>query len=231
MLRLGFNIIPMLNFVDKRNDTFYLEEDPYISETDESIVAGYSGISVDHNARKVTITQNHTIEEVYDYLMHIAVADPTKEYPEGIIETNNGTDYKLWYDLEIDGCFLEGEGKYIDMRNNDKTLVNGGDTNIRIWDIDGLVIGLTVKVFDINSGSPINEAMVRVVDGDNNEIIKGYTDSQGIIGTSYTYSQDVDVYGRVRRYNPDTNEVYVPNKFISTITNHGMNVSVFLIRD
>ena len=49
-------------------DNLISRPDNNISETTEAIVAAYAGISIDHSAKTLTISQNHTLCEVYDYI-------------------------------------------------------------------------------------------------------------------------------------------------------------------
>lgn len=56
------------NFTEAVTDNIVIVDDEFISETNEAIVGAYSGITVDHGAKTITISQNRTLCELYDFL-------------------------------------------------------------------------------------------------------------------------------------------------------------------
>ncbi|WP_299683471.1 hypothetical protein [uncultured Tenacibaculum sp.] len=56
------------NFIEPITDNVVITDDEFITETNTTIVAGYSGIAVNHAARTVTISVNRTLCEVYDFM-------------------------------------------------------------------------------------------------------------------------------------------------------------------
>lgn len=49
-------------------DNIVIEEDEFITEMNSNIVASYSGINIDHNNRIITISENTTLCELYDFV-------------------------------------------------------------------------------------------------------------------------------------------------------------------
>ena len=169
-----------------RSDTMYMEDNPYITETDESTVDGYTGISIDHSNELVTISEDHTMDELYDYMQHDMQSNPVKAHPKGALITNNGSDYTLVYDLTIDGCTLSGSGKFIDMHNNELTLSNDGSTSVKIQDVNGVLVAFSL--YGLIDGSE-----VRVYKKSDMSELAGIEESGTSFAYNYNYTEDVDV--------------------------------------
>lgn len=56
------------NFDTAITDNVISKDDEYITETNAVTVGGYSGIAINHATKTLTISQNHTLCEVYDYI-------------------------------------------------------------------------------------------------------------------------------------------------------------------
>ncbi len=81
--------MPITDFVnDNRHYGYKFENlikvtaNPYISETDESVVGAYSGISINHSTDTITITSPHSIEEIYDYVYYDLCQTANLSIPE-----------------------------------------------------------------------------------------------------------------------------------------------------
>jgi hypothetical protein len=218
----------VFSFLASRVDTIILRLNNNITESDESVVSGYTGISIDHVNQEITLTENHTLAELYDYSQYDVVQNPQKLYPTGVLKTDDGDNYTLAYDLTIDGCSLSGSG-YINMENDTLTMLNGGSTTINIKDINGLSVGIEITALDITDGTPIEDAMVFLEDTSNNLIIKALTDVNGKVSTTYLYTADVNVQGRVRK---GTSPIFYKTATINgIITTLGFKQNIFMVRD
>jgi len=173
-------------FVSSRVDTFYISNNPYVTESDAATVAGYTGIDIDHTNKIITITEGHTVNELYDYCQYDMTQNPIKEFPEGILTTNNGSDYTLVYDLTVDGVNLAGTGKYIDMHNNTFTLSNSGSTSAKVRDINGVLVTFGLTGLQDNSE-------VRVYKKSDMSELAGIEDSGSSFTYNYNYTEDVDI--------------------------------------
>jgi len=185
----------LIGFVSSRVDTFYMEDDIYITESDKATVSGYTGIDIDHSNQVITLTENHTIEEFYDYTQYDLTQNPQKSYPKGVFYTNDGVNFTLKYDIIIDGCSFTGSGRFIDMSDNEKTLQNDGSTNIKIKDINGLPM-----IFSCNVVPAITDFEYRIYEVDNLGSLAGATELQGVessnssnIVYNYTYTEDKNI--------------------------------------
>lgn len=110
---LKYGLFPFaldINFTDSRVDTFYLTTDPYIS-ADYTTVSGYTGFSIDHTNEKITISEQHTFQELYDYCQYDAFTNPQKNFPTGVLRTTDGLNFFCEYDIEITAYKLNGQNK------------------------------------------------------------------------------------------------------------------------
>ena len=164
-------------FVAARVDTFYVTGNDYITEEDESVVADYTGIDIDHTNEKITITEEHSVDELYDYCQHDMIANPHKTLSAGVMQTMNGSDYILLYDLTIDGVSVSGSGKYIDMHTKELELLNDAGIGAKVLDVNGVLVAFSMTGLVANSE-------IRVYKEDDMSEVAGVEDS----GESYTYN-------------------------------------------
>ena len=108
VVKYGLKYLSMTTgFKEKRIDTFYLYTNPYITETDASTVSNYTGINIDHSNRIIELTEDHTIQEIYDYTQYKHTEEPQKDYPEGILLTSDGTNFTALYTLVFNGGIVD----------------------------------------------------------------------------------------------------------------------------
>jgi hypothetical protein len=84
--------------------------DNVVSESNVSTVAAYTGIAI--AAGTITLTENHTINELYDYIKYWQTQNPDAVWDNSkteIIQSADGFSFALnGYDLVVDGCTLGG---------------------------------------------------------------------------------------------------------------------------
>ena len=88
----------------------YRTVNPYITESNESSVWAYSGISINHTTDTITITQPHSIEEIYDYVYYDLCQTANLSVPEYF--TTDGATYTTSYNI-INNSTLSGTGTLI----------------------------------------------------------------------------------------------------------------------
>lgn len=122
---LKYGIVPFsinINFTANRDDTFYLKSDPYIV-ADYTTVSGYTGISIDHVNQKITISGQHSLQELYDYCQYDIYNNPQKSFPTGILRTSDGLNYFCEYDIDISAYQLSGGSKNLQFASGKKITV------------------------------------------------------------------------------------------------------------
>ena len=103
--------------------------DPVVSVTNEATVAAYSGISVNHTTDTITLTQNRTIAQLYDYLRYDLGQTSNLLEPDYMIGTLSSLSIGN-YNLVIDGCSLTSSGSLT--TTGTITLTNGATTTARL---------------------------------------------------------------------------------------------------
>ncbi len=70
----------------------------YVDETDEAVVAVYTGISVDGTTNVITLTEYHTLQEIYDYIEYWTAQAINLQYdaPITALDNNNFTLGSSW---------------------------------------------------------------------------------------------------------------------------------------
>ena len=69
-----------------KNIDWILLADDRITESDSTVVAAYTGIAINHtsDSEKVTISESHTLDEIFDYIKYnlslIHISEPTRPY-------------------------------------------------------------------------------------------------------------------------------------------------------
>lgn len=199
-----------------RSDTFQnlptLSTDPYITQTTAATVAAYTGISVNHATQTCTITSNHSIQELYDYVHYDLTQTSNMGYAEWFT-TIDGVTFSSTYNITINGCTLSGTGTKLSLPTKTFSLVSGGAYGGIATDSSGTVVPVTVS--NLVTGSRVRIAK----HSDNTEIVNA-AESGGSVTASYTLigaSLDVDVTVRKAGYQQWTTQ--------ATITTSGLLVT------
>lgn len=182
---------------------------PFISEPVEATVAAYTGITVDDGTETITVSSNHTVNELYDYLQYVNATNTGMEFDE-YFTTQDGSNYTCIYNLVIDNCALSGAGKSIDLGAKTLTLVGTATFDGKWIDstgdyapilITGLVSGSTLWIYD---------------DTNNVDIYKAVVSSSSIL-INYEHIINLDIIIRVRKSD------YISYEASNTFTENGMS--------
>lgn len=150
------------------NNAVFQTVDPVITVSNEATVAAYTGIAVDHATDTITLTVNHTIAELYDYLKYNLGLTANLTEPDYVSGTLAALSIGA-YNLVIDGCTLNSGGTLT--TTGLITLTNGGnfigtrvDSNgsisSAIATVTGLVAGSRVQIFNITTSTEIANEVV-----------------------------------------------------------------------
>lgn len=196
---------------------------PFISESNESTVSGYSGISIDHANQIVTLSASHTQSELYDYSQYNSALAANIGYPEWLT-TLDGSNFTSAYSVVVNtGVTLSGTitrftlvaGKTLTLNGaGNITFPVASDAGIRVpLVIAGLVAGSRVGIFKASDMSVISEGTAGS---------STYTD--------YVYkTTDISVIIRVRKASAVPK--YLPYEVQGTITDFGLAIVVTQILD
>lgn len=62
-------------FAEPVSDILLVDTDPYITNTNSAAVASYSGITIDHTLKQITVSQSKSLCELYDFIKYDKVAN------------------------------------------------------------------------------------------------------------------------------------------------------------
>ncbi|MEW6487652.1 MAG: hypothetical protein AB1578_07030 [Thermodesulfobacteriota bacterium] len=196
-------------------------DDPFITEANAATVAAYTGIAIDHGVGKITVTQNHSIQELYDFVKHHLTLEANMDEAD-VFTTIDGTTYACAYDLTVDGCTLAGTGKRLDLGAKTFTAANGGATSATVTDVSGTLVALTLTNVVVGSRCRIE----KVSDGTAllSAVATGTT-----VAANYTHTADVAVRVRVRH--ASATPKYLPWESPATVTANGLTLIVSQVED
>lgn len=208
------------SLVRQKEETKILEDNIYITQSVAATVAAYTGISIDSVTSKITLTSNHSIQEVYDYTQWWATQQTNIQYDE-ILSTNNGQNFVSLYDLELNNCNLTGSG-VIDLSGASKsfTTIGTGSTTLTVKDSIGTHTNITFTNVPDNTE-------VRLYKVSDDSVFDGIEDSSGgTVTFPYTHTTNEDVYAIF--HNLSYNNLKIDS---ITLTDAGVSIPISLVKD
>lgn len=124
---------------DKWND------DPYVTADNETTALAYTGISLNTGTTTITLTSNHSVSELYQY---IKAKCRDSEIPNAYFTTSDGTNWNCLCTLILSGAALSGTGS-INLNGKTVTIPSSGSTTLR----------LTGGTLSLTSAATINLSM------------------------------------------------------------------------
>jgi len=107
-----------------------LTVDPVITQATEATVSAYTGISI--AAGVITLTSDHSIEELYDYCQYYRVANQLAPF----FTSTDGVNFTSTYNITMTGANLTGIG-VINMPANTLTMTGGAISSVYIYALNG----------------------------------------------------------------------------------------------
>jgi hypothetical protein len=157
----------------------------FITEADVAVVDDYTGIAVNASTETITITEAHTIEELYDYLQYWLTQNLlVSEF----FSTIDGTNFTCLYDIVVDGVTLDSAGKVINMPTKELTLDDGGSVTGKVVDINGTIASLTLT--GLQTGTEVHI----YADSDDEELAVTEGTAGSTFTYNYTWTEDVGIY-------------------------------------
>lgn len=150
------------------NNAIFQAVDPVITESDASIVAAYTGIAINHTTSTITLTEDFTAAELYDYLKYdlgLTANLDKSDYVSGTLALLNiGS-----YNLVINGCTFTSGGTLT--TTGTITLGTGGNfvgTRIdstgsissAIATVTGLIAGSRVQIYNVTTSTEVANEIV-----------------------------------------------------------------------
>jgi len=224
--KYGYIFVESVKVITETTDDIVLNiGDPiansFITESTEATVAAYTGITINHLSGLITVTENHTIGELYDYCQYNLALEANLDKAD-FFSTIDGLNFTCTYDLTIDGCVVSGAGKAINLGSRDFQAINVGSCTAKITDKDGTLVAVTLT--GVMAGSRCR--IFKTSDG--TEIMN--VEASGLtVAVNYNHTSDIDVTIRVRKGSGAPK--YLPFETFGTITSNGLSVVVTQVLD
>jgi hypothetical protein len=204
--------ITVVQAVQKMN--VMLMDNTYVS-VDKATASAYTGISVDGVTNTITISEDHTMQEVYDYCEDWASLTANMGYNEPFV-TTDGQNFTSTYDLVLDNCALTGTGR-ISIVVNTVTYIGTATSTLDIVAVDGT--HTNIKLTGLTAGS-----RVQLYDEDTTTEL--YNDV--VAATSLTFpivwTTDTNIRIRVSYVDGVTAKAWYETN--ATLTNNGINLAI-----
>lgn len=197
----------------------YVTVNPFITQTTEATVAAYTGISINHGTNTITITSDHSIEEIYDYCYYNLCQTANLAEAE-FFTTADGVNYVSTYNLVLNGGDITGSGTLslgaatLTRTTTETTTVpisygsgTGYFTNLTV---SGLIAGSVVYVYDTTGSVELYRA-----------VVAGTSVAVPILWTGSDHTLEIKVTN-----NPGTGTAYLPWLGASAITDETPSVTV-----
>jgi hypothetical protein len=135
---------------------------PYITEANQATVHAYTGISINDGTQTITLSSDHTIKELYDYIQDYLSLNPTVFASNGIFfNTIDGVNFTSTYNIILNsGVQLTGGGS-IDVGVNtftedsvgdyDGTIIQAGVRNVLLT-APNIVATSRVRIYNVTQG-------------------------------------------------------------------------------
>ena len=146
-----------------------MQTDTVITTTNSATVAAYTGISINHGTQTITLTANHSVQELYDYCQYNLTVGANMAYAD-FFTSSNGQSFTSSYNLTLNGGNITGSGS-IDLgaktftRTGSETSTlpityNSGASVFTSVSVSGFVSGSRVYVRNITDSTDVYNAVV-----------------------------------------------------------------------
>jgi len=175
----------------------------------------YAQTGISYDGSTITITEDHTLLEIYQYFQAWAVQKGNRHKPVPF-NTNDGVNFTVSCDMEIDGCSVSGGGS-IDLGSNTMTLSNGGD-------YDGVYIDSTGRNVPVSITGFVSGSRIQIYDNDRttelfNDVVNNTSKKYWAI-----YTADTELRIRVMYVNGTSAKKWWT--YTANMTNTGLSVAV-----
>ena len=167
--------------------------DDHITETTEATVAAYSGITINHTAETIIISEDHTLDEIYDYCQYDIISS-TKQIDQ-TIHTADGVNFVSGYSFVVDtGITVTATDQKLSMVSGETYTLTG------TAQFTGIVATTTTTRIPVKLTNIIDGSRYWVgKSSDGSEIFKGTQSGSGTVTGYYEHTANTDIDIRVRK--------------------------------
>jgi len=177
----------------KTNWALTMYADDHITQTAETTVAAYTGITINHTTETITISEDHTLDEIYDYCQYDMIA-ATKQIDQ-TMHTADGVNFVSEYSFVVNtGITVTATDQKLSMVSGETYTLTG------TAQFTGIIATTTttripIKLINVVDGSRYwvgaTSGMVKIFDGTQS--------GSGVVTGYYEHTADTPVTVRVRK--------------------------------
>lgn len=180
--------------IEKKTDwalTMYADDN--ITQTTEATVAAYTGITVDHTLNTITISENHTLAEIYDYCQYDIIAAAYQL--DQSMHTSDGVNFVSEY------SFIVNTGITVTATNQKLTMESGYSYTLTgTAQFTGIIATTTTTRIPIKLMNIIDGSRYWVgKESDGSTIFEGTQSGSGTVTGYYEHTANINIDIRVRK--------------------------------
>lgn len=202
----------------KTDWAFTMRTDIHITQTTEATVAAYTGITVNHATETITISENHILDEIYDYCQYDIIGS-TKQIDQ-TIHTADGVNFVSEY------SFIVNTGITVTATNQKLTIATGESYTLTgTANFTGIIADSTATRVPIVLADVVDGTRYRIeITSSGVMIAEGTQSGSGTISSYYEHTTDIGITVVARkgsaapRYLPyRTTGTLLAEKFVLTV--------------
>ena len=132
--------------------------DSRLTETNSSVVAAYTGISIDHSSSTITVTADATLDMLFDFIKYNKLSNIPLPTVSTMCCSVSGSILTTTYDVVVDGAELSKGVNYTNLVAASTTINNNGVISVNYVKDDGTVnvtfTNLNPEGFDLETENP-----------------------------------------------------------------------------
>jgi hypothetical protein len=167
--------------------------DDHITQTTEATVAAYTGITINHTAETITISENHTLDEIYDYCQYDIIA-ATKQLDQ-TMHTADGVNFVSEY------SFVVNTGITVTATDQKLSTVSGETYTLTgTAQFTGIIATTTTTRIPVKLTNIVDGSRYWVgKESDGSKIFDGTQSGSGTVTGYYEHTANINIDIRVRK--------------------------------
>ena len=181
------------NIENKTDWALTMLTDPHITQTTEATVAAYTGITINHTTETITISENHTLDEIYDYCQYDIIA-ATKQLDQ-TMHTADGVNFVSEY------SFVVNTGITVTATDQKLSTVSGETYTLTgTAQFTGIIATTTTTRIPVKLTNIVDGSRYWVgKESDGSKIFDGTQSGSGTVTGYYEHTANINIDIRVRK--------------------------------
>lgn len=192
--KYGKSMLSSKSTIENKTDwALTMHTDDHITQTTEATVAAYTGITINHTTETITISSNHTLDEIYDYCQYDIIA-ATKQLDQ-TVHTADGINFVSEY------SFVVNTGVTVTATDQKLSMVSGETYTLTgTAQFTGIIATTTTTRIPVKLTNIIDGSRYWVgKESDGSKIFEGTQSGSGTVTGYYEHTANTNIDIRVRK--------------------------------